>query len=64
MGGELQQIWRTGLQDKRNRNFPSFNNSSNRRRGGKNWGRRIFRGAGSELGYDLGGEGSDKSFSY
>jgi hypothetical protein len=64
MGGELQQIWRTGLRVQRHRNFPSLNNSNNRRRGGKTWGRSIFRGVGSEPGYHFGVKGSDKSFSY
>jgi hypothetical protein len=64
MGGELQQIWRIGLQAQRHKNFPSLNNGNNRRRGGKTWGRRIFISARSKPGYHLGGEGSDKSFSY
>jgi len=52
------------LQAKRDISFPFFNNNSNRRRGGKTWGGKIFRGARSEPGYHLRGEGSDKGVSY
>jgi hypothetical protein len=64
MGGEQHKIWITSLRAKRNISLSFFNNNSNRRRGGKTQGRKIFIGVGSELGYHLGGEGSDKGLSY